>query len=180
MYAFSHSVTPAVRSHLDAQVSFFNEMSKSLSRSFQNLCELNIQLSQTLLEEGNIAAQQLLTMERPTDAISAAVSRTQPAADKLRAYQQHITRVVADAQIDLAQVTGQHAEVTSRTARHLVDQVTKVVSDETEKSNIQQQEIMRSAGSGVEATGKRDGAPVQGSEQADQQPPANQGSAKAG
>lgn len=144
MYPFSQSVTPAVRSHLDAQVSFFNAMSQSMSRTFQNLCQLNMQLGQTMLEESSIAGQQLLTTEHATDALSIAASRAQPAADKLRAYQQHVSRVVADAQIELAQVTEQHAPVAARTARELADEVAKVASDETEKSTRKQQEIMKS------------------------------------
>lgn len=142
MYPFSHSVTPAIRSHLDAQTAFFNDVSKSLSRSFQNLCELNIQLSQTLLEEGNIASQQLLTMDSPGDAIAVAAARAQPSSDKLRAYQQHISRVVADSQIDLAQVAEQHAPVTSRTARELADKVAMVAVEETEKNQQKQKEII--------------------------------------
>jgi len=143
MYPFSHSVTPAVRSHLDAQVSYFNALSQSMSRSFQSLCELNMQLGQTMLEESNIASQQLLTTDSATDVVSIAASRAQPAADKLRAYQQHISRVVADAQIDLAQVTEQHSPVTARTARQLADEVAKVATEETEKSSRKQQEIMK-------------------------------------
>ena len=81
MYPFSHSVTPAVRSHLDAQVSYFNALSQSMSRSFQSLCELNMQLGQTMLEESNIASQQLLTTDSATDVVSIAASRAQPAAD---------------------------------------------------------------------------------------------------
>ena len=144
MFPFSHSVTPAVRSHLDAQMSFFNDMSKSLSRSFQNLCELNIQLSQTMLEESNIAGQQLLTIHNPTDAINVAASRAQPAADKLRAYQQHISRVVADSQSELARVTEQHAPIASRTARDLADLVAHAAAEETEKGQAKQQEILKS------------------------------------
>ncbi len=142
MYPFSHSVTPAIRSHLEAQVSFFNDMSKSMSRSFQDMCELNLQLGQTLLEEGNIATHQLLTTDTPTDLIAIAAGRAQPAAEKLRAYQQHISRVVADSQIALSRVTEEHSPVTSRTARNLADQVAKVASEETEKQHQKQQDMM--------------------------------------
>ena len=144
MFPFSHSVTPAVRSHLDAQFSFFNDMSKSLSRSFQELCELNIQLSQSLLEESNIAGQHLLTTDNPTDALAVSAARAQPAADKLRAYQQHVSRVLADGQIALARVTEEHSQVTSRTARNLADKVAQVATQESEKSVVKQQEMMNS------------------------------------
>ncbi len=143
MYPFSQSVTPALRTHLDAQMSFINDMSKSLFQSFQQLCDLNIQLTQTMLEEATQTGQQLLTADRQTDVISAAASRAQPATDKLRAYQQHISRVAADAQVQLARVTEQHVQETTRTARALADEVQRVASEETERNVRNQQETMR-------------------------------------
>jgi phasin family protein len=143
MFPYAHSVTPAVRTHLDAQVSFLNDMSKSLFQSFQQLCDLNIQLTQTMLEEATQAGQQLLTADRQTDLISAAASRAQPATDKLRAYQQHISRVAADAQVQLARVTEQHVQETTRTARALADEVQRVASEETDRNVRNQQETMR-------------------------------------
>ena len=134
MFLFSQSVTPAVRSHLDAQVAFLNDISKSWSRSIQHIIDANIQLSQTLLEEGNIAGQQLLTTNHPTEVISAAAQRAQPAAEKIRAYQQHLSRVVADSQVDLARVAEQHVQETSRTARTLADEVARVATEETQNS----------------------------------------------
>lgn len=143
MFPYSQAVTPAVRSHLEAQTSFLNDVSKSLFRSFQQIAELNIQLVQTMLEETASASQQLLTSERHTDAIGAAASRAQPAADKLRAYQQHISRVAADAQVDLSRVTEQHVQKTSQTARALADEVARVASEETDRGMRKQEETMR-------------------------------------
>lgn len=143
MFPFSQSVTPAVRSHLDAQAAFMNDMSKSLFHSFQQLCDLNIQLTQTMLEESTLASNSLLTADRQTDLISAAASRAQPATEKLRAYQQHISRVAADAQVELARVTEQHVQETSRTARALADEVARVATEESDRSMRSQQENMR-------------------------------------
>ena len=145
MFPYSQSVTPAVRTHLDAQMSFINDMSKSLFQSFQQLCDLNIQLTQTMLEEATQTSQQMLTADRQTDVISAAASRAQPAAEKLRAYQQHISRVAADTQVELARVTEQHVQETTRTARALADEVQRVASEETERNMRNQQEALRNA-----------------------------------
>jgi len=143
MYPFSQAVTPAVRNHLEAQTSFMNDMSKSLFRSFQQMCELNIQLAQTMLEETSTAGQQLLTSERQTDAIAAAASRAQPATDKLRAYQQHISRLAADSQVEITRVTEEHVQKTAQTARALADEVARVASEETERGMRKQEETMR-------------------------------------
>lgn len=145
MFPFPHSVTPAVRSHMDAQTAFFNEMSKSMFRSFQQMCDLNIQLVQALVEEGTLAGQQVLSADRQTELLSAASARAQPTTEKLRVYQQHVARLAADAQVDMAHVTEQHVQKTTRTARALVDEVARSAAEETERSIRNQQEALRSA-----------------------------------
>lgn len=143
MYPFSQSVTPAVRTHLDAQTAFMNDMSKTLFQSFQQMCDLNIKLVQTMLEETTLAGQQMITADRQTEVLSAAASRAQPAAEKLRAYQQHISRVAADAQVELTRVTEQHVQNTTRTARQLADEVARTASEETERGLRKQQETIQ-------------------------------------
>lgn len=142
MYPFSQSVTPAVRTHLDAQTAFMNDMSKSLFQSFQQMCNLNIQLVQTMLEETALASQQIMTADRQTEVLSAAASRAQPATEKLRAYQQHISRVAADAQVELARVTEQHVQKTTQTARQLADEVSRTASEETQRGLRQGQDTL--------------------------------------
>jgi phasin family protein len=155
MYPYSQAVTPAVRNHLEAQTLFVNDLSKSMFRSFQQVIELNIQLAQTMLEESTTASQQLLTSERQTDAIGAAASRAQPATDKLRAYQQHISRVAADAQVDLTRVTEEHVQKTAQTARALADEVARVAQEETERGMRKQEETMRQFSDPFSTSGSR-------------------------
>ena len=143
MYLFSQSVHPAVRTHLDAQTAFMNDMSKSLFQSFQQMCDLNIQLVQTMLEETTLASQQLLAADRQGELLSAAAARAQPTTEKLRAYQQHISRLAADAQVELARVTEQHVQNTSRTARALADEVARTATEETERGLRKQQETVQ-------------------------------------
>ena len=143
MYPFPQSVTPAVRTHMDAQTNFLNDMSKSWFRSFQQMCDLNIQLTQTLLEETALAGKHVLSAERQTEILSAAASRAQPTTDKLRAYQQHITRLAADTQVEMARVTEQHVQNTTRTARALADEVARDATEQTERGLRAQQETIR-------------------------------------
>jgi len=145
MYPFPQSVNPAVRSHMDAQVAYLNALSQTMSRSFQQMFQLNMQLGQTLLEEATGTAQRMLASGRPTDALSAAASGAQPASDKLRAYQQQLSQLAATTQVDLNRVTEQHAQETSRTARALAEDVTRAASEETDKGLHQQEEALRNA-----------------------------------
>ncbi len=143
MCPFPQTVNPAVRTHVDAQTAFLNDMSKSLFRSFQQMCDLNIQLVQTMLEETTLASKQVMSVDRQSELLSAASSRAQPASDKLRAYQQHLTRLAADAQVELARVTEQHVQNTSRTARALADEVARDATEQTERGLRAQQETVR-------------------------------------
>lgn len=143
MYPFPQSVNPSLRSHIDAQIAFFNEFSQAVSRSFQQVGRLNMQLSQALFEEAANVGQRLLTAERPTDAVSVAAAQAHPASEKLRAYQQHLSQLVASTQVDLTRVAEQHVQETSRTARALADDVTRAATEETDKSLRQQEDAIK-------------------------------------
>jgi len=145
MYPFPQSVNPAVRSHIDAHTAFLNELSQTVSRSFQQVFQLNMQLGQTLLEDATGTAQRMLTADRPTDALSAAASRAQPAADRLRAYQQQLSQLAATTQVDLTRASEQHVQETSRTARALASEVTRVSAEEADKSLRQQEETVKNS-----------------------------------
>ena len=155
MYLFPQSVNPAVRSHMDAQVAYLNALSQTMSHSFQQMFQLNMQLGQTLIEEATGAAQRMLASERPTDALSAAASRAQPASDKLRAYQQQLSQLAATTQVDLNSVTEQHAQETSRTARALAEDVTRAAAEETDKGLHQQEEAVKNARDGFRQESER-------------------------
>ena len=143
MYPYSRNVTPAAKNHLEAQLSFFNGISKSLFHSVQQISDLHVQLAQSLLEEATIATHNLITVERPEDAFRVAAAAGQPAAEQLRVYQQQLSRVAADAQVELANVAEQHVSETSRTAKALAEEVARTASEETEKNLRKQQETMQ-------------------------------------
>ena len=143
MYPYSRSVTPAAKNHLEAQLAFFNGLSKSLFQSAQQFNDLNMQLAQGLLEEGSITSQNLLTVERVEDAFQVAAASGQPAAEHLRKYQQQLSRLAANTQVELANVAEQHVNETSRTAKALAEEVARTASEETEKNVRKQQEAMQ-------------------------------------
>jgi len=143
MYPFPQSVNPALRSHIDAQIAFFNELSQVMSRSFQQVGQLHMQLNQALFEEATNVGQRLLTTERPTEAISIAAARAQPATETLHAYQQHVSQLAAATQVDLTRVTEQHVQEISRTAGALADDVARAAVEETNKSMRQQEETLK-------------------------------------
>jgi phasin family protein len=143
MFPFFQPVNPVLRSHLDSQLAFFNDLSTSLSASFQSICEANLKLSRTMLEVSLGAGQRMLAAKNVSDVFGAAASGAQPASDKLRSYQQHVSRLTADAQVDLARVTQQHGEETSRTAHALADEVTRVATEESDRNTRQKEDFLK-------------------------------------
>ncbi|WP_198117308.1 phasin family protein [Massilia rhizosphaerae] len=165
MYPFPQTIAPAVKTHIDAQTAFLNDMSKSLFSSFQQMCDLNIQLAQTMLEESTLTGKHLLSADRQSELLSAATARTQPTTEKLRAYQQHIARLAADAQVDMARVTEQHVQNTTRTARALADEVARDATEQTERGLRAQQETVRQFSDPFTRTGNGAAQPQGASQQ---------------
>lgn len=142
MFPFSQQVTPAVKSHLEAQWSLFNDISKKVFDSAQKVNELNIQVAQTVMEESLSNARQVMVAKDPYEALSIAAAQAQPAAEKIRAYQQHLTNIAAGAQVDIAKTTESHVPETSRTAVAVAEEVTRKASEETEKATQRQRAAM--------------------------------------
>lgn len=85
----------------------------------------------------------MLNVDRQSELLGAASARAQPATEKLGAYQQHISRLATDAQVELARVAEQHVQATTRTARAVVDEVARTSAEETERGIRSQQEALR-------------------------------------
>ena len=143
MFPYSPSSNPALRSHMDSQFAYLNDVNQALAGSFQSVCEANLKLGQAMIEESLSAGQRLLTTERAADVMGAVASHAQPASDKMRAYQQHLSRLGAEVQVELARITQQHGPETARTAHALADDVTRAASEESERSMRQQEEFLK-------------------------------------
>ena len=111
MFPFSQLVNPAVRSHLDPRIAFFNYLSTSLLASFQSLYQANLKFSQTMLEASMKTSQRMLTNKPASD-----VTGTP---EKLPASQQRPSPLAATTPVELASVPHQHGPETIRTAHAL-------------------------------------------------------------
>ncbi|MES2127033.1 MAG: phasin family protein [Pseudomonadota bacterium] len=143
MFPYSEAITPSASKHLQAQLSFVNDLSRSMLTSFQRVGELNLQLAHTLVEESSATAADMLAARKPIELVSACAAHAQPAAGKLQAYQQHLSRVAAETQVALSKVAEEHIPETSRTAKTLADDVARAVSEHTDKAIAVQQEASR-------------------------------------
>lgn len=142
MNMFSQPVTPAVKAHMEAQFSLLTDMSQRLFDTAQKINELNIQVAQTVMEESINGAQQILVARDPYEALSIATSQAQPTAEKVRAYQQHLSSIAAGTQVELAKTAESHISETTRTATAVADEVARRASEETQKTTERQRAAM--------------------------------------
>lgn len=146
MFPYPQAANPSLRTHLESQAAFFNDFASSLSGVFQNIWNANLKLGQAMLEETTNVGQRLLTTRDAAEALQIIASGAQPATNKIRAYQQHLSRLAADAQVDFSRVSQQHAPETSRTARDLLDEVTRSAAEQADHSFRQQRDAVEKAG----------------------------------
>jgi len=143
MYSFNQpSISPAVKSQLDAQFAFFSDLSKKMFEGVQKINELNVQVANTVLEESLSSTRQLLLSAGSNEAISIVAGQTQPAAEKIRAYRQHVSNILVETQASVAQTFESHMPKTARAAEAVVKEVAQKASEETAKVTQRQQEAM--------------------------------------
>lgn len=119
MSPFDQSVNPVLRLHLDSQLAFFNDLSQSLSGSFQSICQANLRLGQNVIEETLSAGRRMLTSGQANGVPCAVLPDTQPSSEHMCAYQRKIFSIATGSQVDLARVIRLHGRETSHTAQAL-------------------------------------------------------------
>lgn len=134
MLAFSkQEVPPALKSHLNAQFSFMSDLSRKMFDGVQRIGQLNVQVAQTMMEEAISSAHQLIESNTTTEYLSIAAAQVQPVAEKVRAYQQHLSNISAGVQAELSKTAEQHVPETSRTAAAVAEEVVRRNAEESDK-----------------------------------------------
>lgn len=139
---FTTSVSPALKSHLQAQLHFAADLSRKFVDTAQQVSELNLRLSQEMLEEFNKTHQQVLSARAPGEFLALAVGQMRPGGDKLQHYQQQLSRVIANANVELNRTAETHIPETSRTAAAFADEVVRKAAEETEKASQRQRDLI--------------------------------------
>lgn len=136
------SPSPAAKMQIDAQFSFMSDLSKRVFDSMQRINELNVQVAATLMEESLTNTRQLLSAANPTEALSIVAGQSQPAAEKIRAYQQHVQNIFAETQAGVAKTLESHIPESARTAEAMVREVEQRANEETSKAAQRQKEAL--------------------------------------
>jgi len=138
MFLFNQPLPPSAKAHLESQFTFVSELSKQLFTTVQKINDLNISIAQNVLQDTLNSTREVASAQNPYEALSIAAGQVQPAAERLRAYQQHLTNIAANTQVDLAKTAEVHVPATSRTASALADEVARRANEETQKATQRQ------------------------------------------
>ena len=145
MFTLQQRITPAVQSHIEQSMAFFNDMSKTMLNSFNDIAALNTQLAKSAFEDAMEAGRNIATSRQPTEALSAGAALAQPAAERLREYRQSLAQVAADAQTKLTRVAEQHVPEVSKTAQGVAQELVRTAQEQTEEAQRRQQEALERA-----------------------------------
>lgn len=150
---FTNSISPALQAHLDAQLNFVTELSRKMFDTALRVNELNMRLAQELLEEVATANHRMLTARGGSEAMSLAASHLQPGSDKLRQYQQKLSHLIADANVEINRTAENHLPEASRTAVAFADELVRKTAEETEKAAQRQREMIDKMHVGAQSDG---------------------------
>jgi phasin family protein len=156
MINFTNTVSqsPALQSQLETQFSLLTDMTKGIYESMQRLNELNIQVAQTVMQETMSVARDVLQASNPNEALSVTAGQAQPAAEKVRAYQQHVQNILTETQANIAKTVGAHVPNVTRATEEAVREVAQNASEETAKATKRQKEAMEKLTTPIKGNGQ--------------------------
>jgi phasin family protein len=134
--------TPALQSHLDAQVSLLTDVAGKMYDAIHRITELNLRLVQELMDDSMSASRQVISSSGPTECCAAMVASSVPASEHLRAYQQQLLNVLAGTQVELTRSAEQHIPETNRTASAMADDLMRRGAQATEHLAAEQRSTL--------------------------------------
>jgi len=123
MPAFANN--PAMKSHLENQVTFMTELTQKTYDSIRKLSELNMHLAQQMIEDSMNMGRSMMSCSDPFQMTSTAMNQIQPATEHLRTYQQQLMGVLAGAQVELQKSAEAHIPEASRSASAIADEMVR-------------------------------------------------------
>jgi phasin family protein len=143
MFNFQESsISQAVKAQLNAQFSLFSQCSDKMLEGVQKINELNAQIAKTMYEDSLAQAQQFFSPNERSDKNPTPPEQTQPAAEKIRAYQQNVQNVMVETQAGIAKIVETLVPETARAAEAVVREVTERASENTVKATQRQKEAL--------------------------------------
>lgn len=119
------SDNPALRSHLESQIDFFNQLSQKALDTSRQLSDMNLKLARQTIEGSIHASRELLGCTDPVQFTQAAMKQLQPATERIRSWQEHLLRALAGAQADFTHAAEARIPEASRSAGAVADELVR-------------------------------------------------------
>jgi phasin family protein len=119
---------PALRAHLESQVDFMNEFAQKALDTLRQISDINLKLARQTVEGSIYASREIVNARDPAQLAQTVMQQLQPAAERLRAYQQHLLSVLAGAQADFTQTAENRMPEASRRANAAADEMVRNAS----------------------------------------------------
>lgn len=130
MQAYAHNT--ALRSHLDNQVSFITEFTHKSYDALRRLSEINLRLTQQLLEDSVDTGRAMLNCTDPFQAGAAAMRQAEPVARHLRSYQEELMRVLTGTQSEFVRTAESRMPEAGRSALAVADEFARNAAEASE------------------------------------------------
>jgi phasin family protein len=116
---------PALRSQVEAQVESINEFSQKALEAMRQISEINLRLARQNTEAAIYASREILSARDPVQLSQTMMKQMQPAAERLRNYQQHLMAVLAGAQAEFTRTAEKRIPEASQRASAAADEMVR-------------------------------------------------------
>jgi uncharacterized protein YqeY len=135
-------VSQAVKAQLNAQFAFLTQFSDKMLEGVQKMNELNARAAKSMLDESLASAQHMLTSNQQDPNYSVLSGQGQPAADKIRAYQQNMQSILVETQAGIVKIMETYVPETTRAAQAVVKEVAQRASEDSARAVQGQKEAL--------------------------------------
>ncbi|WP_327076086.1 MULTISPECIES: phasin family protein [unclassified Janthinobacterium] len=123
---------------MEVQLAFMTDLFRKAIDTAQKVTELNMRLAQELIEDMTSANRHLMATKDATEFASVATTQLHPSIAKLRNYQQRLSNVLANANVEMTKTAESHMPAASRAAAAVADEIVRAASEETDKATQRQ------------------------------------------
>lgn len=130
MQAYANNT--ALRSHLENQVNFFTEFTHKTYDALRRLSQINLRLSQQLLEDTVDTGRAMLNCADPFQLGATAMRQVEPVARHVQSYQEELMRVLTGAQSEFVRTAEQRMPEARRGAMAVADEFARGAAEASE------------------------------------------------
>ena len=130
MQAYANNT--ALRSHLENQVNFFTEFTHKSYDALFRLSQINLRLTQQLLEDTVDTGRAMLNCADPLQFGATAMRQVEPVARHVQSYQEELLRVLTGAQSEFARTAESRMPEAQRGALAAADEFARNAAEASE------------------------------------------------